>query len=201
MIVYIESNFVLELAFLQEQHESCDAVLSLAESGELELVVPAFSLGEPYEAWTRRAKQRTELRQRLTQELRELSRSQPYGEIIRESSEITTLLEKSIEEEKHRLDAALGRILGSAEVISIGAETIRVAVEAQNELGLSPQDSIVYASVLGHLQTSPPSAKCFLNKNSKDFHVSDIEEQLSRHNCRLIPSFEDGLNYIEGQLS
>ena len=32
MIVYVESNFVLELAFLQEKHESCLELLSLSES-------------------------------------------------------------------------------------------------------------------------------------------------------------------------
>ena len=31
MKVYIESNFVLELALLQEQNESCENILSLGE--------------------------------------------------------------------------------------------------------------------------------------------------------------------------
>ncbi len=51
MIVYVESNFVLELAFLQEEHERCLALLSLAESRDIHLVLPAFSIGEPYEVW------------------------------------------------------------------------------------------------------------------------------------------------------
>ena len=37
MIVYVESNFVLELAFLQEEHDSCDAIIGLAETGRVEL--------------------------------------------------------------------------------------------------------------------------------------------------------------------
>ena len=51
MIVYLESNFVLELAFLQAEHEECSAILRLAETGEIRLVLPAFSIGEPYETW------------------------------------------------------------------------------------------------------------------------------------------------------
>ena len=47
MIVYVESNFVLELAFLQEQHESCNTIITLAESSQVELVIPAFSIVEP----------------------------------------------------------------------------------------------------------------------------------------------------------
>ena len=54
MNVYVESNFVLELALLQEQHASCEALLRLCEEGGIQLVIPAYSLAEPYETLTRR---------------------------------------------------------------------------------------------------------------------------------------------------
>ena len=41
MIVYIESNFVLELAYLQEECESCENILALSEEDKIELVIPA----------------------------------------------------------------------------------------------------------------------------------------------------------------
>ena len=41
MTVYVETNFVLELALGQEQSESCREVLRLAESDALVLAVPA----------------------------------------------------------------------------------------------------------------------------------------------------------------
>ena len=65
MIVYVESNFVLELAFLREEHENCLELLSLSESGDICLMLPAFSIGEPYEAWVRRSKQRLGLHEQL----------------------------------------------------------------------------------------------------------------------------------------
>ena len=49
MIVYVESNFVLELAFLQEESEDCSEILQLAEAQRIELVFPSFCVGEPYE--------------------------------------------------------------------------------------------------------------------------------------------------------
>ena len=65
MIVYVESNFVLEMALLQEEHQSCASIISLAESNSIDLAIPAFSLTEPYEVWRRRRWQRSELYQRL----------------------------------------------------------------------------------------------------------------------------------------
>ena len=49
MNVYVESNFVLELALLQEQFASCEKMLGLCRSGDIPLVIPAYSLAEPYE--------------------------------------------------------------------------------------------------------------------------------------------------------
>lgn len=201
MIVYVESNFVLELAFLQEEYESCDSIITLAESHKIRLVIPAFSIAEPYEVLARRSIQRTELHRRLASEIRELSRSRPYIDVLNESREITSILIRSGEEEKRRLDTALSRILAYAGVVPIGAETLKAAIEFQKDLGLSPQDSIVYASVLDHLSSAAKEPKCFLNKNSKDFVNPNIQEQLVAYDCHLITTFTNGLRYILHRLS
>lgn len=52
MNVYVESNFVLQLALLQEFHASCEAIVNLCEAGCARLVIPAFSLIEPYRSST-----------------------------------------------------------------------------------------------------------------------------------------------------
>ena len=165
-----ESNFVLELAFLQEEYESCLELLHLAESQAIHLVLPAFSVGEPYEVWVRRSKQRRELRDQLSTAIRELSRSKPYQASSHKVQELTNLLLRSGEEEKRRLDEALDRILRIAEVIPIGLSTIRSAIALQRSRSLSQQDSIVsLASILAHLAETSEDLRCFsFFKNSKD---------------------------------
>ncbi len=200
MIVYAESNFVLELAFLQEEHESCLELLSLSESGDICLVLPAFSIGEPYEAWVRRSKQRRGLHEQLITAIHELSRSRPYQGSSDEFQELTNLLLRSGEEEKHRLDETLEKILQIVEVIPIGLSIIRDAITFQTSLDLSPQDSIVYASILDHLTTASEELRCFITKNSKDFANPDIENELTAHQCQLLTKFADGLGYIRSQL-
>lgn len=199
MNVYVESNFVLELAFLQQEHESCSQLLTRSETGEIDLVIPAFSIAEPYDTLVRRAKRRSELRTSLANELRELSRSEPYETVIRESGPITELLVKSGEDEKSRLDSVISRILDTAQVIPIQAETIKSAIQFQETLSLEPQDSIIYASVIEHLTASALDINCFLNKNSKDFFTPDIQRELENFSCELIPSFENGIRFIDAQ--
>ncbi len=200
MIVYVESNFVLELAFLQEEHESCLELLSLSESGDICLVLPAFSIGEPYEAWVRRSKQRRGLHEQLITAIHELSRSRPYQGSSDEFQELTDLLLRSDEEEKRRLDDTLQRILQTVGVIPIGLSIIRAAITFQESRSLSPQDSIVYASILDHLTTASEELRCFITKNSKDFANPDIENELTTHHCQFLTKFADGLGYIRSQL-
>lgn len=200
MIVYVESNFVLELAYLQEQYEHCLALLRLAETKDIDLVLPAFSIGEPYEAWVRRSKHRRELRDQLEKTIRELSRSRPYQEATDEFQELTKVLLTSGEEEKRRLDDILERILQIVEVIPLGLSTIRAATTFQKRHSLSPQDAIVYASVLEHLASAPVSPRCFITRNSKDFLNPDIEGELATCDCRLLTQFDNGLGYVRSRL-
>lgn len=203
MIVSVESNFVLELAFLQEEHESCLELLSLAESRDIHLVLPAFSIGEPYGTWKRRSKQRLRLLEQLNKAIRELARSKPYQGSPDEFQEFTDLLLRSGEEEKQRLDGTLERILQTVEVIPIGLSIIRDAIKfrksSDKSSGLSPQDSIVYASTLDHLTTASEELRCFITKDS-DFVNPDIENELTAHHCKLLTKFEDGLGYVRSQL-
>ena len=199
MIVYIESNFVLELAYLRGEHESCSELLLLSEAGDIALALPAFSIGEPYEAWVRRSKNRERLHRELDAELRELSRSGPYEQLPKEFRELASLLIKSVEEEKSQLDGALERILETVEVLPIGPN-VRKAITFQETLDLKPQDSIIFASIHHHLTTTLEKARCFITKDSKDFANPDIQNELRTYNCRFFTNFTAGLGYIRSQL-
>ena len=46
MTVYVESNFLLEVAFEQEQSIDFIGILEIAEAGNALLAIPAFCVGE-----------------------------------------------------------------------------------------------------------------------------------------------------------
>ncbi len=200
MIVYIESNFVLELAFLREEYRACDEILALAETGNISLVLPAFSIAEPYGTVGRRIKQRRELRNKLWVEINELARSKPYEERSEELMPLTNLLLRSNEEEENRLDTALDTVLSSAEVIPLEKEIIRNAVEFRQSRNLSSPDAIVYASILKHLAGKARAISCFLTKDAGDFVSPDIKNELASYNCELLTRFKDGLGYIRSYI-
>jgi predicted nucleic acid-binding protein len=200
MDVYVESNFVLELALLQEQHESCEKIIGLCETGKARLILPAYSLIEPYETTIRYAKERTKLSNELDKEIRQLSRSKPYQEQIDAMQDVIAFLVRSQEDEKGRLRKTLDKLLTIATVIPLKSEIISSALTHQATYDLSPQDSIVYASVLDHLRGSAPAHRCFLNRNSKDFDDPDIVDTLKNLACKMLFSFDHGYNFIASQI-
>lgn len=194
--LYVESNFVVELALSQEQHESCERLIELAGTDKVNLIVPAYSLVEPYEKIGRQASDRLKVSKALEAEAKHLSRSTSYHDEIDAMQHVTGLLVRSSAEEKEGLRSAIDRIRAIAKIISLDTQILNSASEYQLEYSLSPQDAIVYASVLSHLSTSTAAVKCFLNKDRKDFDDPDIEETLNSYGCKMLFSFDRGYQYV-----
>lgn len=199
MNVYVESNFVLELALVQEQHASCERILKLGEGGDLRIVVPAYSIVEPYETLVRRHLDRKRLKDTLDRELQQLSRTSGYAHRLSGFEASTTLLLDSAAEEIQRLEAVRSRLLACASLIALEGSVLATATRQEARHGLSAKDAIVYASVLLHLGTQAGVPSCFLTRDA-DFDDPDIVTELKAHGCKLIPRFDAGLSYLGASL-
>jgi hypothetical protein len=100
MIVYVETNFVLELAYLQEEHPQCEAILDLASRGAITLLMPAFCGIEARMSQTQWNRSRAQFREGLARQLRELGRSQPYSSLQANTAALTRALFESGEQER-----------------------------------------------------------------------------------------------------
>jgi predicted nucleic acid-binding protein len=198
--IYVETNFVLELVFQQEQFVSCEQILQLSEAGRIKLVVPAYSLAEPHEKLSRQAKSRREIQQVLDTELRQLARTTSYTARINSIQDIANLLVQSNKDESQRFVQYRDRLLKNTEVIPLTADILTEAATYEDPFDLKPQDALVYASVIFHLRQHQPTVACFLNRNSRDFDSPDIVNELSKFNCRMIPRFDHGYDFIQSQL-
>ncbi len=201
MNIYVETNFVLELTFRQEQYASCEQILQLCETGKAKLIIPAYSLVEPHEKLSRQARSRRKLQQSLDTELRQLSRTGSYTNRIKNIQDIARLFIQSNEEEQYCFNQCRERFLKIGEIVALTADIISEAASYETIYDLSPQDALVYTSVIDHLRRYQPKQACFLNRNSKDFDSPDIVSELNRFNCKMIPQFDDGYSFLQSQLS
>lgn len=201
MRIYVESNFVLELALLQEQHEACSRLIEHARESRIAIALPAFSLAEPHHTLGRRARNRRNLSDELGSELAQLSRSDSYSEEVDALRGVTGLLVRSGDDESARLRETLQWLVRVAELLPLDRGSMERAWKAEYEHSLFPPDAIVLGSVLNHLEAFPPDDAVFLNRNVKDFDDPDIVRMLDERRCRLIPSFNNGLRLVEQKLS
>lgn len=191
---------MLELALDQGQAASCAEIVGLAEAGRVHLIAPAFSLAEPWEPLRRRHLDRRRLSDELDREFQQLTRTTGYAAMHEQLQGARALLVDSVSEEIKRLEQVQARLLSVCEIIPLGRDALAAAANERDMQRLSPQDSLVYASVLLHLTDSPTQECCFLNRNSKDFSKPDIVDELNRHACRLIPRFDHGVEYIRSRI-
>lgn len=197
MNVYVETNFVLEMVFQQEQSGNCADILRLCEAQDVHLFIPAYCLAEPHEKLRRQSNSRQELQRTLNAELRQLSRTASYTERVKSIQDIASLLIQSNEEERLRFRQVQTQVLQIGTILPLTAEVLFSASIAEKEYDLSAQDAIVFSSIFGHLQGIQDSESCFLNKNSRDFDNPDIVDALTQGGCRMIPKFEDGYRFIQ----
>ena len=200
MIVGVESNFVLELTFRQEEAAECTRILAFAEQKAIRLVIPACALFEPYETLVRRAKERNKVARALQKELRQLARTDTYTELRQTSETVTRVLAESNEEQAESLTQTIDKIVGIATVIPLDAKVLKHSLAFQLGYGLPPQDSVVFASIDQFFEEQGKGPKLFANKNHRDFTGGLVAGQLAKHDCKLLPKFSQARGYIEGIL-
>lgn len=198
MKIYVETNFVLELALLQEQERSCDEIVKDCESGKATLVVPACSIAEASAALEIRKKKRRELAQSLGQELHQFGRSETNAPRLQDLREMTTLLVESIDLDATRLSDVALRLFNIAEVIPLAVQTLRRGEEFQSAFDLKPPDALVLASIFEHLGDQTETPSWFANRDS-DFKDPKITQLLTNRRCKLIGRFDHALAALRGE--
>ncbi len=200
MNIYVESNFVLELVFEQEQCGSCEKILELCEAQKANLIIPAYSLAEPHEKLIRQKQERRALQQSLDKELRELSRTKSYKNRLDSIEDIKSLIVQSSQEISENFAKYRKNLLKIAEIIPLNADILLNTASAEENYNLSPQDALVYVSVLKHLQENKPQEAYFLNRNWKDFKTPDIVDELQSLNCKMFDKFDGGYKFLQSKL-
>lgn len=200
MRAYAETNFVLEMAFEQEQAGACEDILQLAEAGAIRLLIPAFSFIEPYEKLRRQKSERFAFQMALEKEQREFSRYRGSTQEQRDAwSSVMDSLVRSTQEAEQRFKGLQQRLLNAAEALPLTAEVVASAARCIEEYGLSHPAALVMAFVLSDPDLGREPS-CFMNRNTRDFNDDSILDELERRHCKLKWRFDQGLAYIRSML-
>jgi predicted nucleic acid-binding protein len=194
--IYIETNFIMELALEQSGHKSCEEIIQLCKRQSFSIVLPVFCIAECYGCATRRQKERFKIAEEVVKELDRVFQSQRYEEEKSLSSNVRKLLLMSMETEKAGLHESLRKVLGISETIPLDYETIKYAKECEASMDLDPQDAIVYSSIIKHLKMSRIAGNIMINKNRRHFGSFEITSELGSLGCKLFFDFAKARDYL-----
>lgn len=209
MIVYVETNFILELALEQEHHQAAIEILQLAEKRKIDLAFPGFSISESLSKVTRQSRERDELLRFLSFTLQQLGRSASYEQIVTDLDPVLALLQNAIKAASDRLLSVLSRLLSVGRLVELNSSSLSQALAYKGQL--STEDSVVYGTIISDLILRPhDESKLFLSRDAeafgesrnkkKDPYYQRIKTELRSYNCSYIQEFDDGLGYIESEL-
>ncbi len=124
MRLYVETNFVLELALGHEQHGDCEQLIELGRSQAVTLAMPAFCLYEAYRANEGKSRRRNEVVNNLRKELSEFHRSHEFSELRETSDTLVSKLIHSIDRSERRLGAVAEELCRVAALLPLDTATI-----------------------------------------------------------------------------
>ncbi len=192
MNVFVESNFVLELAFRQTEHGFCERIRQGTGPAAYSLHLPQYALAEVFEKLRPLRNKRKEYRQCLLDEITQHRREDESdaGAVDDLTRALTTLLLERTQTQTRRLYTIAAELSQTAAGPVLTPDIILAAHRQAQTHGLSPQDALVYASVLAGLRALPLEApKLFVSRNKVDFGKPKILAELRELGCEYMASF------------
>ncbi len=205
MNVFVESNFLFEIAFQQEHHAACERILAGAAAGRYQLHVPQYALTEVFQTLHRRATERAEYQQYFQVQIDQHRREAEFDatEVDQLVRLLNDLLTARTATQANRLFSLTQRLVAEAPGPPLTAAVLMEAPALQAAHGLGVQDALVYASVLAGLRRLSQGPKIFITRNDNDFRKPAIVEELKRYDCKLLANFKGAADLLElgGNLS
>lgn len=192
MTLYVESNFVLEIALGQEELEHAERLLVAAEQSSVEIVLPTFALSEPFSTVTGRTRERGRLIRQLKTQVGQLTRSSPHQQDVASLRPIPDVVARIDKREADRLMWVIERLLGATRRIEFDLAVFRAALAYRTHFGLAAQDAIILAAVVADLRVRALAGPhVFANRNHRDFDLPGVHTELRPLDCTMVFSFEE----------
>jgi predicted nucleic acid-binding protein len=191
LTLYVESNFILEIALGQAELAPAERLVAAAESGHIQIAIPAFALSEPFSRVTKRIRDRNAFIQQLNSHLGQLSRSSPHRAEVAALGNIPDFVKRINDREADRLTETIARLLPTVRSLALDHSSFRMARGFQTRLDLAIEDAIMLATILADLASSQSDTHIFANRNRRHFDNPFIVDELKDFGCDLTWTFEE----------
>jgi hypothetical protein len=200
VIVYVETNFVFELATGRDKNDSCALLLEWCRQQRIALRIPAYALPETRTALRRRASIQDGVARDLEYQYRDLDRmrSPDVADLYRTSAKE---LKSTASNERNRLEAVSKELLRTAELVPLDREIIRLSERFRAlEVLTGDADLLIFASVMRDLEqrkTAGDTSPSLFITGDADF--GNVRKWLKPYTCDLLTSYSAAVARLKGQ--
>jgi hypothetical protein len=127
LIVYVESNYVLELSLEQQEYDQASRILEMAERQSINLSLPDFALAEPYSRVHQLGDRQRQALVVLREEQDDLERRGSKRQIALALADLQLDLGLIADEEQRRLEEIVDRIILVAQLIPLTRDIVAEA--------------------------------------------------------------------------
>ncbi len=166
MILYLETNGILDLALRQERSARTQELIELTRQGVLGLCVPAMALAESYYPLRERLQVLRDYRGMTNEMTGSMARSQAetYREIVAVGNELENRVGAIIDQERSSLRQCLIQLTDIADDIPLSSAIVRAGIDLMLARDLTEFDAMICASILQHAAGVPANRpKAFLS--------------------------------------
>lgn len=199
-LLLVETNFVNGLVLERDGAEVAQAaqtVVRLAREGDIDLVLPAFSLMEAEFTFRSASKGRNRKVQEFLNDERELGRSLISQDAKREYEAFRVAYLEVSRRESARYDAFYTQAVESFTLAPLDQAVLAHAPDLVERFDVSLADAVVFASCLSYLEQRPADGlRMFLTQDRQGFDKEGIREELRGRGAELILDPRAVLNRI-----
>jgi len=200
VIVYAETNFILELTLGQEQCTSCRQLVNWAKSRQLDLRLPAYAFYESRAAILLKQDVRSKLKAAMDTQVEELGRTAPFAEFVDAFDPGRVALSKITIGEAALLDEITADLEACTSSIPFDL-TAALDVNVFRELNVikGEADLIVFSSVAADLEkrmiAGDVAPSIFVTRNSRDFG-RNAKGVFRKYACDLFTSYDSAVGRL-----
>jgi len=201
VIVYVETNFLFELATARDKNESCATLLEWCRQRRIALRVPTYALPETRAAMRRRAAVQTGVARDLEDQYRDVDRLRT-PEIADLYLESAKELERTPRNERTRLSLVIEELFRSATFIALDHEVVKLSEHFRTSKVLSGDgDLLIFASIIRDLElrkSNGDTSPSLLVTGDADF--GNGRKWLKPYSCDLLTSYSAAVGRLKAQL-
>lgn len=204
MIVYLETNFILELALGRAQANACRQLLNWSEAQHVHLCLPAFALTEARSALRRRERERLAVIEGLRKQVAEFGRLDGSADLAHACLVAAEVMGQSIKDDREALSLLFEKLFQSASFIPLDHIVVRLTdVFAKARVLTGDGDLLIFASVMQDLldrQRMPIFGPSLFVTGDHDFGAP-AAKWLLPFSCDLLNSYDDAVDRVKESLT